>query len=332
MSAPLIIAVPSKGRLQERTEAFFAQAGLVIRRVGAQRTYRGEFTGIENIQIAFLSAGEIAGELATGGVHLGVTGTDLIFETIPTPEAVTQIVTPLDFGEANVVVAVPQAWIDVRTMADLDDVARQFRARHRQPLRVATKYVSLTAKFFASHGMVDYRIVQSTGATEGAPAAGAAEIIVDITSTGTTLAANGLKIVADGVILKSRANLVASLQADWDGAARRSLAQVLGQIDGQTRARAVMEVRASWSGNWDAGQISALAGEQKATLVHAHTNLDGGGEAVLLIETPSLYDLVGKLRAAGAAPITATAPNYVFEANIPALDRLLATLDGRAAR
>ena len=116
----------------------------------------------------------------------------------------------LGFGSANVVVAVPQAWIDVRTMADLDDVTTGFRAQHNRRMRVATKYINLTRTFFAAHGVVDYRIVESAGATEGAPAVGTAEMIVDITTTGATLAANGLKVLDDGVILRSQANLVAS--------------------------------------------------------------------------------------------------------------------------
>ena len=121
----------------------------------------------------------------------------------------------LRFGRANVVVAVPQAWIDVRGIADLDDVATSFRLRHDRRLRVATKYINLTRGFFAQHGIVDYRIVESAGATEGAPAAGTAELIVDITTTGATLAANGLKVLEDGVILRSQANLVAARAAHW---------------------------------------------------------------------------------------------------------------------
>src|SRR3569832_1019665 len=121
----------------------------------------------------------------------------------------------LGFGFANVVVAVPQAWIDVRSMADLDDVATTFRLRHDRKMRVATKYVNLTRDFFSRLGIVDYRIVESSGATEGAPAAGSAELIVDITTTGSTLAANALKIVDDGIILRSQANLVAARTAPW---------------------------------------------------------------------------------------------------------------------
>ncbi len=142
------------------------------------------------------------------------------------------------------VVAVPQAWIDVRSMSDLDEVASDMRVRHGKRLRIATKYVNLTRRFFAEHGVADYRIVESLGATEGAPASGSAEIIVDITTTGATLAANALKILDDGVILRSEANLVASLAASWSETPRRAVQAVLGRISAEERARTTREVRA----------------------------------------------------------------------------------------
>ena len=137
-------------------------------------------------------------------VHLA--SPNLIRENIHDADQRVMLIESLGFGSANVVVAVPQAWIDVRTMADLDDVATSFRARHNHRMRVATKYINLTRNFFAAQGVVDYRIVESAGATEGAPAAGTAELIVDITTTGATLAANGLKVLDDGVMLRSHAN------------------------------------------------------------------------------------------------------------------------------
>ena len=155
-------------------------------------------------------------------MHLGVTGEDLVREKIADADQHVILIDGLGFGFANVVVAVPQAWIDVRSMADLDDVATAFRLKHDRKMRVATKYVNLTRDFFSAHGIADYRIVESAGATEGAPAAGTAELIVDITTTGATLAANGLKVIEDGVILRSQANLVAARAADW-GAAEREL-------------------------------------------------------------------------------------------------------------
>ena len=209
MSTPFVLAVPSKGRLQENAEAFFTHAGLALAKPRGVREYRGTITGLDNVEIAYLSASEIASQLARGAVHLGVTGEDLVRESIADADKRVLLIDSLGFGNANVVVAVPQAWIDVRTMADLDDVTSGFREQHNRRMRVATKYINLTRAFFASHGVVDYRIIESAGATEGAPAIGTAEMIVDITTTGATLAANGLKVLDDGVILRSQANLVA---------------------------------------------------------------------------------------------------------------------------
>ena len=172
MSAPFVLAVPSKGRLQENTEAFFARAGLKLSKAGGARDYRGTLAGLDNVEVAYLSASEIASQLSRGSAHLGVTGEDLVRETIADADKRVSLIEGLGFGYADVVVAVPQAWIDVRTMADLDDVTTGFREQHHMRMRVATKFVNLTRAFFQSHGITDYRIVESAGATEGAPAAG----------------------------------------------------------------------------------------------------------------------------------------------------------------
>jgi len=182
MSEAFIIAVPAKGRLQENAESFFARAGLTLLKPRGARDYRGSIADVPAIAVAYLSAAEIVEALAEGGAHFGVTGRDLVHELISDPDQRSIFIDDLGFGHANVVVAVPQAWIDVRSMADLDDVASAFRLKHERKMRVATKYVNLTRGFFAARGITDYRIVESSGATEGAPAAGTAELIVDITT------------------------------------------------------------------------------------------------------------------------------------------------------
>ncbi len=242
MSDVLVLAVPSKGRLQENAAAFFARAGLDIVQGRGARDYRGSLAGLKDVEIAFLSAADIVAQLASGQVHMGVTGEDLVRETLADADEKVALLTPLGFGGANVVVAAPRAWIDVRTMADLEDVAASFRARRGERMRVATKYINLTRRFFAKMHVSDYRIVESSGATEGAPAAGQAELIVDITTTGATLAANALKVLDDGVILRSQANLVASLSADWSGPARESARVILSRIAAEEEARTTREV------------------------------------------------------------------------------------------
>src|SRR5947209_6680821 len=248
MSEPFVIAVPAKGRLQANAEAFFARAGLELVKPRGPRDYRGTIADLPGIEVAYLSAAEIVDLLAQGAVHLGITGEDLVREKIPDAERRIVLVDGLGFGFANVVVAVPQAWIDVRSMADLDDVATAFRLKHERKMRLATKYANLTRDFFAAHGIVDYRIVESSGATEGAPAAGTAEMIVDITTTGATLAANGLKTVEDGVILRSQANLVAARSARWAESQRETARLLLDRIAAQKRAEAFAEVRTRFTG------------------------------------------------------------------------------------
>lgn len=215
MSDRLTLAVPSKGRLMDQAADLFASAGLHLRKVGSERGYRGEIVGLEGVDVAFVSVSETTQLLQAGRVHLGISGEDLIREQIPNVAERVSLLLPLGFGHADVVVAVPACWIDVRRMTDLEVAAMVFRREHGRRLRVATKYMNLTRRFFARMGVTSYRIVESLGATEGTPASGAAELIVDITTTGTTLKANGLKVIGDGVILRSQAHLVASKAASW---------------------------------------------------------------------------------------------------------------------
>jgi ATP phosphoribosyltransferase len=232
MSAPLILAIPSKGRLQADTQSLFARAGLAIVPAGGTRSYRGRIADVPDVEIAYLAAPEIAREVGAGAVHLGITGRDQVEETVPDFDRRVEFVAALGFGKCSVVVAVPEPWLDVETMEDLDDVAADFRPRHGRRLTVATKYVNITRRFFAGHGIADYRIVESLGATEGAPAAGAADLIVDITSTGATLRANGLKVLADGIILRSQAYLVASRGAELSERQRRAMETVAARVRG----------------------------------------------------------------------------------------------------
>jgi ATP phosphoribosyltransferase len=314
MSAPLVLAVPAKGRLQENAEAFFARAGLTLVKPRGARDYRGTIAGLDGVEIAYLSASEITSQLAAGAVHMGVTGEDLVREMIDDADKRVVLIEPLGFGFANVVVAVPQAWIDVRTMADIDDVATAFRQHHGRKMRVATKYVNLTRGFFAEHGVIDYRIVESSGATEGAPAAGTAEMIVDITTTGTTLAANGLKIVEDGTMLRSQANLVAARGAKWSEQEKSLARVILDRIAAQARARAFREVRARFAnGN---NSVTATAKERFG----AEDPFGGptvSGLITLHCPPDQVYALTNFLRENGAEAVAVADLDYVFSRGNP---------------
>ena len=323
MSAPLTIAVPSKGRLQENAEAFFARAGLALIKPRGARDYRGAIADLPGVEVAYLSSDEIAAQLSQGQVHLGVTGEDLVRERITDADKRVVLIEALGFGQANVVVAVPQAWIDVRTMADLDDVATAFRHRHERKMRVATKYINLTREFFAAHGIVDYRIVESSGATEGAPAAGAAELIVDITTTGATLAANGLKVVEDGVMLRSQANLVASRGASWGEGELDLARQMLDRIAAQARARAFREVRTRFPGCNDALLTQAQAQFGVVTPFGGPTS---SGMLTLHCPPAAIYGLANFLRESGAQSVTVADIDYVFAADNALYAKLTAAL------
>jgi ATP phosphoribosyltransferase len=214
----LRLAIPSKGRLMEETAQWFAARGLTLRRTGSDRGYGVEAEGVAGVAPVLLSAGEIAGALGRGAVHLGVTGRDLIREGLADWETQVAEVAPLGFGRADLVIAVPDFWADVETLDDLDAAAAAFRRAHGMRLRIATKYHRLTREFLRAHGVADYSLVDSQGATEGTIRNLAAEAVADITTTGETLRANGLRVLSDGLILRSEAVLYAARGADWDGA------------------------------------------------------------------------------------------------------------------
>lgn len=230
MAAKLTIAVPSKGRLKDQASELFERSGLALRKTGHERGYRGALEGLDGVEVIYVSAAEIVHQLKSGRVHMGVTGEDLIREKLADVDGTVEFLRPLGFGRADVVVAVPDCWIDVDRMADLEDVAAQFARTHGRRLRVATKYMSLTRRFFAMHGVTGYRIVESVGATEATPAAGTSELIVDITTTGTTLRANHLKVLEDGLILKSQAHLFASRGAKWSAASAKLRDAILAKL------------------------------------------------------------------------------------------------------
>jgi len=319
MSAPFVLAVPSKGRLQENAESFFARAGLKLVKPRGARKYRGAVAGVPGVEVAYLSASDITAQLGLGGVHFGVTGEDQIREMIADADNRVVLIDKLGFGEANVVVAVPQAWIDVRTMADLDDVATAFRVTHDRKMRVATKYVNLTRQFFSSHGIIDYRIVESLGATEGAPAAGTAELIVDITTTGATLAANGLKVLDDGIMLRSEANLIASRGAVWGSQEREIARLILDRIAAQGRAKAFREVRTRTPGVND-----KLLKEAKERFGVAAPFGGPTSSGMLTLHCPpgQVHALASFLREKGAESVTVADIDYVFTRDNPLYARL----------
>lgn len=299
----LVIAIPSKGRLKEQVEGWLADSGLKLEISGGARGYMAALKGLPGAQVRLLSASDIADALDAGEVHLGVTGEDLLRERGEDMESRVLLLRALGFGRADLVTAVPKSWLDVESMADLEEVAHDYLARTGRRMRVATKYLTQTRSFFARHGLADYRITESGGATEGAPAAGTAEIVVDITTTGATLVANGLKVLADGVMLKSQAQLAASLRADWNAEALASAERLLRIVE--ARAAALRSATLAWPARGDADEDAVVS---RLTAAGATRRPNG-----LLVDSAQIADASLALTAAGLGPVTVSRPDFVFD-------------------
>ncbi len=317
----LILAIPSKGRLEEASGDIFTNSGFKLKRDSA-RGYSGKLAGLDNVLVEYVSAGDIATRLAEGSVHMGITGEDLLREEIPDMESAVQLCLPLGFGQADVIVAIPNGWADVTTMFDLADVAAEYRARHGRLLRVASKYEHLTYEFFIRHG-VEFQWLPSFGATEAAPNSGAAEAIVDITSTGATLKANDLRILEDGVILKSQANLAASLKADWSAPARAAAKRILAQISAMQAGAKMMELKFTAP-----SQPTQLVDVTQALMHAAVPNAQGNGySCTMVLARDKFSDMRDALGQRGIAVIADT-PKFIFGPdNNRAFERLTGAID-----
>ena len=203
----ITIGLPSKGRLKEKAVSFFEDSGFKILQSDKERNYFANIENKPNIKIIYLHAKEIIQRLGDGTLDVGISGLDLLNESEKNLQDKISIRQKLNFGNADLVVAVPDDWIDVQTIADLEEVAFDIRSKRNTRLRVSTKYPNLTNNFLISKGVTQYKLIPSLGATETYPFIGSSEIITDITSTGKTLKDNNLRVLKDGLILSSNACL-----------------------------------------------------------------------------------------------------------------------------
>ena len=209
-------AIPSKGRLRDLTIDWFAKHGVLIQLAAGQREYSARMLGFPQVEIILLSAVEVPKELAAGRVDLGITGQDLVREKIPFWTEIMLELAPLNFGHADLVLAVPKFWVDVESLDDFDAVAADFRKKNGYRLRIATKYQNLIWTYLRKMGVADYQLIDSQGATEGTIKNKTAEAIADITSSGETLSANHLKIIGAEPVLRSQATLYLSCSKRWE--------------------------------------------------------------------------------------------------------------------
>lgn len=304
MSA-LVFAVPSKGRLQEQAEAYLSDCGLKITR--DPRGYAATMTALPDVTVRLVSAGDIARALREGEAHLGITGEDVLREADPALTRSAPLL-GLGFGYADLVLAVPKAWVDVASLEDFAEVCVEHRARTGERLRIATKYLQQARRYLDAGGVGDYRLVESPGATEGAPASGAAEAIIDITTSGATLSANHLAPLASGPILRSQAQLAASLAAPWTLAAKSACERLLDVIAARGRARETRLLRMS------AGAVGAETLVERASALGCSLAVQPDG-ALLELYCPKdkVLAVCTTLQALFGGAIAVTVPELVFE-------------------
>ncbi len=311
----LSFAIPSKGRLKENAENWLSACGFKIRQLGGSRGYRAELSGIGDVDMMLLSAREIAQGLVAGELHIGVTGEDLLHDLSSDISQDASVIKTLGFGHADVVVAVPAAWLDVDTMADLEAAGAAFRTRHNRRLRVATKYLNITRRYFAEKSVGEYRLVESAGATEAAPASGSADVIVDITSSGATLKANGLKVLKDGVMLRSQAALAGSLNAGWNDTARDVLKTLLGNVAARERAESHVTLKSAQP------IPKEIVDKHELTLI-APTEAQVPGNFALTAAQ--------NITVAGAGPVEIRRSEFIFQKSNTFFDRFCQILDSTA--
>ena len=229
MSKLIKIGLPSKGRLRDESLGVFKKNNLSIK--NTKRNYLSEIKNFSQNEVIFSHAREIIERLADSSLDIGISGFDLLKESLPGIQKNIQVFSRLKFGFADLIVAVPDAWIDVQTIADLEEISFEFKDKNTGKLRVATKYPNLTNDFLLSKGLTQYKIVNSLGSTEIYPFTNQSEIITDITSSGTTLKANNLRVLKDGNILKSSACVLVSKKSLKDKNKKKTITSLLKKLN-----------------------------------------------------------------------------------------------------
>ena len=330
----LVLALPSKGRLQEQCVNFLSGCGFDVRRIGNGREYVARMVGVNDVDVIFLRPEEIPSRVEQGDAHAGLTGEDLYREYGEGTPASALVMPKLGFGGARLVVAVPQSWVDVASMGDLDEAAMLFHQRHGRSLRVATKFTRLTRAFFADSGITEYSLVESSGATEGAPASGVADFVVDLTSTGTTLAENHLKEISGGTVLQTEVCLIASLRgALWSPKAIAAMEHLVEQIEARIRATSQLVLRFSIPNKALATAKQQLTEKYGCVLSTwsdgaASTSAASRTIVVAYCQRSKLYSVVKFLKASGAAGIIVDRGEFIFEGSSPSFETFRQALKG----
>lgn len=333
MTDKITLALPSKGAIAEPTLDFLKDAGLRVHKPN-DRQYTGDIPAVPHVEVLFQRVKDVVYKVADGTAHLGITGLDVVYEN---PNDNLIVVHPaLNYGHCMLMVAVPESWVDVETIADLVDVAQDFRESKGRNLRIATTYTSLTRQFMHAQGIHHFTLVKAEGAIEAAPTIGYADIVVDLTQTGTTLRENHLRPLADGVIVKAQACIIANKQALLQNPdALGALRIMLEHIDAALHAKQYQQITVNIRGNDAesvAHQVAANAltrGLQGPTVapiysVNGDTRANGQWYTVtLIVPSKRLLEAVDYLRSIGGRQVTVTPVRYVFLDQSPTYTALL---------
>jgi ATP phosphoribosyltransferase len=319
----LRIAIPSKGALEKSTTELLAAAGLKISRPN-DRQYIAKIPSLPEIEVIFQRASDIVTKVQEGSVDLGITGYDIVAEESIGYDHIINIYPELGFGRCELVLAVPDSWIDVVSMADLADLTIDFRQQKQRNLRIVTKYPNLTREWLQKHQIVHFSLVEANGALEAAPKMGYADMIADVSSTGTTLRENRLRQISGAPMLKSQACLIANknlLQADLR---KQEITRVvLDSIEAHLEAKEFTSITANIQGESAdilgekllASSVSELVGMRGPTVAKVYSRQDANWYAVTIVVSQRQWrEAVSHLRQFGGTDITVFAPNYIFGA------------------
>ncbi len=332
------IALPSKGAIAEPTQDFLKSCDLRVVQTNP-RKYTATIPNLPHVDVLFQRVTDIVYKVADGTIDMGITGLDVVHEIAGSFDEVIVLHENLRYGGCQLVIAVPEAWIDVDTMADIVDISLDFREHRRRNLRVATKFTNLTRQFLHEHGVHHFTLVEAEGALEAAPMLGYADIISDLSATGTTLRENHLKPLSDGVLLESNACLIGNARRLRDCESVRDTARTLLEvIDAALNGRNYYQVTANVRGSSGEAVARAVAsnprtrglqGPTVAPIYAANTPENDDGQwygVTIIVHSKSLMDAVAHLRSIGGTQTTVVPVRYVFMAQSPSYQRLIELL------
>lgn len=335
MTDRVFLALPSKGMLAEPTVSFLRSCDLKVHQINP-RQYTASIPSLPQIDVLFQRVGDIVYKVADGTAHLGITGLDVVMEHGNDELLVAH--ENLGYGACELVLAVPETWVDVDSIDDLIDISLDFRENKRRNLRVATKFTNLTRRFLHERGVHHFTLVQSEGALEAAPTLGYADIICDLTATGTTLRENHLKTLVDGVVLRSQSCLIANRSALRNSpVVRQTLRTLMELIDAAMQGREFYNVTSNICGE-SAQDVAALVAQNPLTRglqgptvspIYA-PNSDNGRPwftVSIMIRSKDLLPTIEHLRSIGASQTTVVPARYVFLERSPSFARVEAWLD-----